>query len=191
MNSTHKAVIISAPSGAGKTTIVKALLERLPVLEFSVSACTRPMREGEQNGKDYHFLTVEDFKSRLAKDEFVEWQEVYTGSFYGTLKSELQRIWDQQKFVIFEVDAVGGVNLKRYFGDQALALFIRPPSVETLENRLRKRNTDNAASIEKRMGKALFELSMAEQFDTVVVNDDLETAIEQTVYIVREFLDQA
>lgn len=191
MNSTHKAVIISAPSGAGKTTIVKALLERLPILEFSVSACTRPMREGEQNGKDYYFLTVEDFKSRLAKDEFVEWQEVYTGSFYGTLKSELQRIWDQQKFVIFEVDAVGGVNLKRYFGDQALALFIRPPSVETLENRLRKRNTDNAASIEKRMGKALFELSMAEQFDTVVVNDDLETAIEQTVHIVREFLDKA
>lgn len=191
MNSTHKAVIISAPSGAGKTTIVKALLERLPVLEFSVSACTRSMREGEQNGKDYYFLTVEDFKSRLAKDEFVEWQEVYTGSFYGTLKSELQRIWDQQKFVIFEVDAVGGVNLKRYFGDQALALFIRPPSVETLENRLRKRNTDNAASIEKRMGKALFELSMAEQFDTVVVNDDLETAIEQTVHIVREFLDKA
>lgn len=191
MNSTHKAVIISAPSGAGKTTIVKALLERLPVLEFSVSACTRSMREGEQNGKDYYFLTVEDFKSRLAKDEFVEWQEVYTGSFYGTLKSELQRIWDQQKFVIFEVDAVGGINLKRYFGDQALALFIRPPSVETLENRLRKRNTDNAASIEKRMGKALFELSMAEQFDTVVVNDDLETAIEQTVHIVREFLDKA
>jgi guanylate kinase len=190
MNRSHKAVIISAPSGAGKTTIVKALLERLPVLEFSVSACTRSMREGEQNGKDYYFLSLEDFKSRLAKDEFVEWQEVYTGSFYGTLKSELQRIWDQQKFVIFEVDAVGGINLKKYFGDQALALFIRPPSVEALENRLRKRNTENAASIEKRMGKALFELSMAEQFDTVVVNDDLEAAIKQTVTIVNEFLNR-
>jgi guanylate kinase len=184
----NKAIIISAPSGAGKTTIVKALLERIPELEFSVSACTRPMRPGEVNGKDYWFITADDFRNKIAGDELVEWQEVYPGSFYGTLKSEMQRIWDKQRAVIFEVDAIGGINLKKYFGEQALAVFIRPPSVKTLEERLRNRKTDDDASIGKRMAKAMFELSFAENFDEIVVNDDLEVAITKVVDLVKKFL---
>jgi guanylate kinase len=184
----NKAIIISAPSGAGKTTIVKALLERIPELEFSVSACTRPMRPGEVNGKDYWFITADDFRNKIAGDELVEWQEVYPGSFYGTLKSEMKRIWDKQRAVIFEVDAIGGINLKKYFGEQALAVFIRPPSVKTLEERLRNRKTDDDASIGKRMAKAMFELSFAENFDEIVVNDDLEVAITSVVDLVKKFL---
>lgn len=184
----NKAIIISAPSGAGKTTIVKALLERIPILEFSVSACTRAMRTGEVNGKDYYFLPVEEFRRRIDNDEFVEFQEVYAGSFYGTLKSELERIWDKGHAVIFEVDAVGGVNLKQFFGDQALSVFIRPPSIETLETRLRARNTDDDASIEKRMAKARFELSFADRFDRVIINDHLDDAIQDAVDTVTEFL---
>jgi guanylate kinase len=186
----NKAVIISAPSGAGKTTIVKALLERIPELEFSVSACTRTMRQGEVNGKDYWFITPDQFREKIAKDELVEWQEVYPGSFYGTLKSEMQRIWDNRHAVIFEVDAIGGINLKKYFGEQSLAIFIRPPSVKTLEERLRNRKTDDAASIDKRMAKALFELSFAENFDEIVVNDKLDDAIHEVVSLVRNFLPQ-
>jgi guanylate kinase len=184
----EKAIIISAPSGAGKTTIVKALLESVPGLEFSVSACTRPMRPGEVNGRDYFFVSVKEFKARVARDELVEWQEVYPGSFYGTLKSEMQRIWDEKKTVIFEVDAVGGINLKNYFGTKALAIFIRPPSIDTLEMRLQNRKTDTAASIEKRMAKARFELSFANQFDKVIINDRLDEAVAQTIKIVSEFL---
>lgn len=187
----NKAIIISAPSGAGKTTIVKALLERITDLEFSISACTRAIRPGEVNGKDYYFLSTEDFRQRIDHDEFVEFQEVYPGSFYGTLKSEMKRIWDRNRAVIFEVDAVGGLNLKKYFGDQAMAIFIRPPSVEALEQRLLIRNTEDTASIRKRMDKARFELSFAEKFDTIVVNDQLERAIDETVMLVSRFLNSS
>ncbi|HNW75748.1 MAG TPA: guanylate kinase [Bacteroidales bacterium] len=187
----NKAIIISAPSGAGKTTIVKALLERITDLEFSISACTRALRPGEVNGKDYYFLSTEDFKQRIDRDEFVEFQEVYPGSFYGTLKSEMQRIWDRNRAVIFEVDAVGGLNLKKYFGDQAMAIFIRPPSIEALEQRLQIRNTEDTASIRKRMNKARFELSFAEKFDTIIVNDQLERAIDETVALVSRFLNSS
>lgn len=183
-----KAIIISAPSGAGKTTIVKALLAEIPGLEFSVSACTRTMRPGEINGKDYYFFTTDEFRQRIERDEFVEWQEVYSGSYYGTLKSEMQRIWDHRHTVIFEVDAIGGINLKKYFGAQALSIFIRPPSIEALEHRLRDRKTDDAASIEKRMGKARAELAFAGQFDEIVVNDDLGQAIQRTTALVVAFL---
>ncbi len=186
----HKAIIISAPSGAGKTTIVKALLEQVPELEFSVSACTRPMRPGEVNGRDYWFLSPEEFRKRIDQDLLVEYQEVYPGSFYGTLKAELDRIWKNNHAVIFEVDAIGGINLKNYFGGQALSVFIKPPSVEVLEQRLRNRNTDSAESIEKRMAKALFEMSFAEKFDEIVVNDDLGKAISRVVGLVRDFLPQ-
>jgi len=187
----NKAIIISAPSGAGKTTIVKALLERITDLEFSISACTRAIRPGEVNGKDYYFLSTEDFRQRIDRDEFVEFQEVYPGSFYGTLKSEMQRIWDRNRAVIFEVDAVGGLNLKKYFGDQAMAIFIRPPSIEALEQRLQIRNTEDTASIRKRMNKARFELSFAEKFDTIIVNDQLERAIDETVALVSRFLNSS
>lgn len=184
----EKAIIISAPSGAGKTTIVKALLESVPGLEFSISACTRPTRPGEVNGRDYFFITRKEFKAKIARDELVEWQEVYPGSFYGTLKSEMQRIWDEGKTVIFEVDALGGLNLKKYFGDKALAIFIRPPSIETLETRLRDRHTDTVNSIEKRMAKARFELSFAKKFDRIITNDRLDEAIAQTTKAVSDFL---
>ncbi len=186
----NKAIIISAPSGAGKTTIVKALLEQIPELEFSVSACTRPMRTGEVHGKDYWFLTPEEFAARIEADELVEYQEVYPGSFYGTLKTEMQRIWDNRHAVIFEVDAIGGINLKKYFGDLALSIFIKPPSVELLEQRLRNRNTDDETSIGKRMAKAMFELSFAENFDEIVVNDNLDEAISSVVGLVKRFLPQ-
>jgi guanylate kinase len=184
----NKAIIISAPSGAGKTTIVKALLEQVPQLEFSVSACTRTMRNGEVNGRDYWFISPEEFRKKIDNEELVEWQEVYPGSFYGTLKTELERIWSRGHTVIFEVDAIGGINLKKYFGKDALAVFIRPPSIETLEERLRNRNTDNAASIEKRMGKARYEISFADNFDEIVVNDKIDEAIVLTINIVTAFL---
>ena len=186
----HKAIIISAPSGAGKTTIVKALLEQVPELEFSVSACTRAPRNGEANGKDYWFITPEEFRARVANNELVEWQEVYPGSYYGTLRSELERIWSKGNAVIFEVDAVGGINLKKYFGEEALSVFIRPPSIETLKTRLQNRNTDDATSIDRRMAKAMFELSFAENFDEIVVNDSLDDAISLVVRLVRNFLPQ-
>lgn len=184
----NKAIIISAPSGAGKTTIVKALLEQVPELEFSVSACTRAMRNGEVNGKDYWFISPDEFRKKIENGELVEYQEVYPGSFYGTLKSEMDRIWRNNHAVIFEVDAIGGINLKKYFGENALSVFIRPPSVEVLEQRLRTRNTDSAESIGKRMAKAMFELSFAENFDEIVVNDDLQDAIRTTVKLVTDFL---
>ncbi len=184
----EKAIIVSAPSGAGKTTIVKALLESTPGLEFSVSACTRPIRPGEVNGRDYYFVSRKEFRSLIDHDELVEWQEVYPGSFYGTLKSEMERIWEAGKSVIFEVDVIGGVNLKKYFGKKALAIFIRPPSVATLETRLRDRHTETAESISKRMAKARYELSFAKKFDKVITNDLLDEAIAQTVKAVSDFL---
>lgn len=168
-----KAIIVSAPSGAGKTTLVKHLLRTLPVLEFSVSACSRAKREGETDGKDYYFITVEEFQNKIQNDEFVEWQEVYSGSYYGTMKSELIRIWSKGGTPIFDVDVVGGLNLKKYFGDQALAIFIQPPTLEVLQDRLRNRGTEDDESLMKRILKAEYELGFASWFDEIIVNDNL------------------
>ena len=183
-----KVIIVSAPSGAGKTSIVKHVLRFLPELRFSTSATTRAMREGEVNGKDYHFLSVEDFKKGIKRDDFLEWEEVYRNQFYGTLKSEIRRIWDEGKVVIFDVDVKGGLNIKKYFGDKALAIFVEPPTVQELENRLRKRGTETEESLRKRVEKAEYELSFAPKFDTVVVNDDLQEAKENTLQKIAQFL---
>ncbi|MHC1706887.1 MAG: guanylate kinase [Bacteroidales bacterium] len=183
-----KAIIVSAPSGAGKTTIVKHLLESGLGLEFSVSACSRSKREGETEGKDYFFLTPEVFKQKIDAGEFVEWQEVYPGSYYGTLHSELQRIWNSGHHVIFDVDVFGGINLKKIFADKALSVFIAPPSVNVLEERLRKRGMDQEESILKRLDKAQLELEQQIHFDKVVINDGLQKAKEETVHIIKSFL---
>ena len=185
---THKAIIVSAPSGAGKSTIVNLLKEALPVLEFSVSACSRPKRTCEVNGEDYFFLTVEQFKEKISRDEFVEWEEVYPGSYYGTLKSELDRIWSLKKIPIFDVDTVGGLNLKKYFGEEALAIFIQPPSMEILEERLQNRGTESEESLKHRLQRAEYELGFSEMFDKIVVNDELNESVAQTTHLVRTFI---
>ncbi|MBO5971753.1 MAG: guanylate kinase [Alistipes sp.] len=183
-----KLVIFSAPSGSGKTTIVKELLKRFDCFEFSISATSRQPRGQEQNGIDYHFMTNEEFKSRVERGEFIEWEEVYAGTCYGTLKSEMERIWAKGNVIIFDVDVMGGINLKRLFGEDACSVFIMPPSVEELERRLRGRGTDTEEVIMKRIAKAEFELSKASEFDYTVVNDVLEDAVEQTVAIISQFL---
>ena len=183
-----KLVIFSAPSGSGKTTIVKELLKRFDCFEFSISATSRQPRGQEQNGIDYHFMTNEEFKSRVERGEFVEWEEVYAGTCYGTLKSEMEHIWAKGNIIIFDVDVMGGINLKRLFGEDACSVFIMPPSVEELERRLRGRGTDTEEVIMKRIAKAEFELSKASEFDYTVVNDVLEDAVEQTVAIISQFL---
>lgn len=183
-----KLVIISAPSGAGKTTIVKHLLESGLNLSFSISATTRHLRGNERNGVDYFFLTVADFKKKIDNNEFVEWEEVYKDLFYGTLKIELERIWANGQHVLFDVDVKGGINLKNKFGTDAIAIFIMPPSVEELENRLVKRATDTKEKIKIRIGKAKEELNLANQFDTVIVNHQLDKAKEETLKLVSSFL---
>ncbi|MCH2224180.1 MAG: guanylate kinase [Crocinitomicaceae bacterium] len=183
-----KCVIFSAPSGAGKTTIVHHLLGERIGLEFSVSACSRDPRPNEVTGKDYHFLGVEGFIQKISENAFVEWEEVYTNNFYGTLKSEVERIWEEGKAVIFDVDVIGGLNLKRLFKDDAFAVFVKPPSYEELENRLRKRSTETEDKINQRMDKARKELSFAEEFDTILVNDDLAEACASAKEMVQEFL---
>jgi guanylate kinase len=187
-NSSNKAIVVSAPSGAGKTTLVRHLLAELPLLEFSISAASRPKREGETDGRDYYFISSDEFRKRISLDEFVEWQEVYTGSFYGTLKSELERIWQKGCYPIFDVDVVGGLNLKSYFGESALAIFISPPDVEILEKRLRHRGTENEDSLKIRLDKAKFEMEFASRFDRTLVNDDLQAKCIEIVGIVKEFL---
>ena len=191
MNNTEKKVIIlSAPSGAGKTTIVKELIRQLPNLEFSVSATTREKRKNEEHGKDYYFLTEEEFDKHIKEGDFVEYEEVYKGLRYGTLISEITRIWNNGHHVVFDVDVKGGMSLKRYFGDKALLLFIMPPSIEELERRLRARGTDNEETIQFRIAKARDELSYANKFDRQIVNEKLQKAIEETVDVVREFVKQ-
>jgi guanylate kinase len=183
-----KLIIFSAPSGSGKTTIVHYLLKRGLPLEFSVSACTREPREDETDGKDYYFISVEEFKYKIKNKEFIEWEEVYTGQFYGTLKSELDRIWKAKKNVVFNVDVAGGLNLKKQFGNRALAIFVMPPSIEKLEKRLRKRGTESDSEIRTRLKKARKELTFAKSFDFVLINDDLETAVDKAFEVVRKFL---
>lgn len=185
-----KCVIFSAPSGAGKTTIVHHLLNQELGLEFSVSACSRDPRGSEENGKDYYFLGLEEFKNRIGKDEFVEWEEVYTNNFYGTLKSEMERIWKAGKTVIFDVDVIGGLNLKKKFQDDAFAIFVKPPSYEELEKRLRGRSTESEDKINQRMEKASKELSFAPEFDHILVNDDLAEACEKAEGLINQFLNK-
>jgi guanylate kinase len=184
-----KFVIFSAPSGAGKTSIVRNILERKLPLEFSISACSRAPRNNEKNGKDYFFLSVNDFKEKIKKGEFIEWEEVYPGNFYGTLKSEIERIWNDGNHVIFDIDVKGGLNLKKKYPEQTLAIFVKPPSVEELKRRLIHRSTDDDETISKRIEKAEYELSFADQFDVVLVNDDLKKAQEEAFKIVSEFIN--
>ncbi|MBN1199299.1 MAG: guanylate kinase [Bacteroidales bacterium] len=183
-----KAIIISAPSGAGKSTIVHYLMERFPRLGFSVSACSRLPRGNEENGVDYHFLTAEEFREKIRQNEFVEWQEVYPGNYYGTLKSELTRLRDEGKVPLFDVDVVGAVSLKIYLGPSALAIFVQPPSLEVLEKRLLKRGTDNQQSLQKRLAKAEKEMTFAGRFDAVVVNNDLSKATKEVEDLVGVWL---
>jgi guanylate kinase len=185
-----KLVIVSAPSGAGKTTIVRHLLESGLNLGFSVSATTRTPRGNEKEGVDYFFLSVPEFRKMIGNNEFVEWEEVYKNIFYGTLKSELERIRANGNHLIFDVDARGGINLKNIFGTRSIALFIMPPSVKELENRLIKRGTDSPEKIRMRVEKAIEEIELANQFDTVIINSHLEKAKEEALKIVSSFLDR-
>lgn len=185
-----KCIIFSAPSGAGKTTIVRALVNKPSLrLEFSVSACSREPRPNEVNGKDYYFLGIEGFKQQIEQDAFVEWEEVYTDHFYGTLRSEIEQIWENGHTVIFDVDVIGGLNLKRFFGANALAIFVQPPSYDELEKRLRYRSTETEEKIQQRMAKAKAELAKAVEFDVVLVNDTLEHAIEKATELVHNFIE--
>ena len=184
-----KIIIFSAPSGAGKTTIVKHLLHINPQLSFSISACTRDKRgRNETHGKDYYFITPEEFRKKIEEDAFVEWEEVYEGAFYGTLKSEIERIWCLGKHVILDVDVKGGLKIKEYYKDRALAIFVKPPSIEALAQRLQARATDSASSISSRVFKAKFELSFENKFDAVIVNEHLDVAIAQAEKLVNDFL---
>ena len=187
--SSGKLIIFSAPSGAGKTTIVHHVLKKFSdQLEFSISACTRATRPNEVNGKDYYFMSGEEFKQKIKRNEFSEWEEVYPGQFYGTLKSELERIWNTGKHVIFDLDVQGGLNLKMKFGRQSFALFVMPPSVEVLELRLRQRKTETDESLARRISKAKEEIRVAEQFDRILVNENLERACAEAERLVSEFL---
>jgi guanylate kinase len=188
MKESGKLIIFSAPSGAGKTTIVHAMLDAIPDLSFSVSACSRDPRPDEVDGKDYYFLGLEGFHRAILNDEFVEWEEVYTDHFYGTLKREIQRIWAEGKTVIFDVDVIGGLNLKKIYGEQALAVFVQPPSIDVLEKRLRLRSTETEEKILQRMSKARSELTKATEFDIVLVNDNLDQAILTAKGIITHFL---
>ncbi|MFC6998243.1 guanylate kinase [Rufibacter roseus] len=186
-----KIIIFSAPSGAGKTTIVRHLVSILPELSFSISACTRDRRgRTEVNGKDYYFITPDEFREKIDNDEFVEWEEVYEGAFYGTLKSEIERIWASGKHAILDVDVKGGLSVKNFYKDRALAVFVKPPSIEELSKRLVARNTDSASSISSRIFKAKFELSFEDKFDEVIVNENLEDAFAKAEKLVRDFISQ-
>lgn len=183
-----KLVIFSAPSGAGKSTLVNYLLPQFPQLSFSISATSRAPRGQEEHGKDYYFLSSEEFKVRVAQDELLEWEEVYSGTYYGTLRTEVERIWSEGKVVVFDIDVVGALNLKKQFGDRALTLFVQAPSVEILEQRIRGRGTDSEEKIQQRVAKATIEMSRAPEFDKVVVNDDLNTAKAKALAILKDFL---
>jgi guanylate kinase len=183
-----KALIFSAPSGSGKTTIVKHLLKNNSDLGFSISASTRDRRgRTEQDGKDYHFLSPEAFKEKIDQDEFIEWEEVYAGNFYGTLKTEIERIWSEGKNVIFDVDVKGGINLKRYFGDRALAIFVKVPSMEVLTNRLKDRATESEESLSRRLFKAKFEMTFQDKFDIVLVNEELDKSLTEAQRLYDQF----
>ena len=186
----NKVLIFSAPSGSGKSTIVNHILGLYPdSMEFSVSATSRPPRGEEKHGKEYYFLSPDEFRKLIDEDKFVEFEEVYEGRYYGTLKSECERIWAAGHVIIFDVDVKGGVNLKKYFGDDALAIFIKAPSVEVLRERLIKRGTDSLEAIEERVAKAEEEMAYAPKFDYILVNDDINTAFAESEKMVEDFLD--
>lgn len=184
-----KLIVFSAPSGSGKTTIVRHLLKHEELnLEFSISATSRERRGNEEDGKDYYFLSFEDFKKKIKNDEFLEWEEVYRDNFYGTLKSEVERIWAMGKHVIFDIDVSGGLRIKRKYPDQTLAVFVKPPSIDELKIRLKKRQTESADKINMRIAKASAELATAPLFDAVLINEDLEKAFSEAYIIVSNFL---
>jgi len=184
-----KLIIFSAPSGAGKTTIVQHLLKSNLDLEFSISAASRKKRSNEVNEKDYYFIPVEEFKKKIKNDDFLEWEEVYTDHFYGTLKSEVERIWANGKHVIFDVDVIGGLNIKKFYNDYALAVFVKPPTAGHLEQRLRDRSTENEVNLKKRIEKAEHELTFANKFDKIIVNDNLDEALREAREMVNNFLN--
>ena len=183
-------IIVSAPSGSGKSTIVQWLMQEHPELRlaFSISCTSRPPRGTEQNGVEYFFLTEEEFRERIERNEFLEYEEVYAGRFYGTLKAQVERQLEAGQNVVFDVDVKGGINIKKFYGDRAMSLFIQPPSVEELRRRLEGRGTDTPEAIESRLAKAEYELTFAPQFDHIIVNDDLEEAKQHTLQLVEEFL---
>lgn len=183
---TKNVLIVSAPSGGGKSTIVGHLLKTFNIFDFSVSATTRAPRGAEVNGKEYFFLSEAEFKSRVEAGEFIEHEEVYPGLFYGTFKSEVERVWGNGKIVLFDIDVMGGINLKKLYGEKALSIFIAPPSLEILRERLVKRGTDSPEAIEKRVAKAQEEMQFAGNFDKILVNDDLQTALNEVEQIIRE-----
>jgi guanylate kinase len=189
--SNGKAIIFSAPSGSGKTTIVRHLISKIPNLGFSISACTRDKRgRSEENGKDYYFLSPEEFQKKITEGAFIEWEEVYEGNFYGTLKEEIQRIWDSGRHVIFDVDVKGGLNLKKYFGDRALAVFVKVPSMEALSERLKDRGTESEESLSRRIYKAKFEMGFEKEFDVTILNDDIEHSFAEAENLVNDFLSK-
>ncbi len=186
-----KLLIFTAPSGAGKTTIVRHLLQRFDNLAFSVSATTRSKRPGEEEGLDYYFLSVDQFKEKIRRREFVEWEEVYENQFYGTLKSEVERLWQAGKHIIFDIDVKGALSIKRHFPREALTVYVQPPSREVLIRRLQQRQTEDENSLKRRIKRASQELMYADQFDVVLVNDELTIAQQEAEHIVRDFLDRA
>lgn len=184
----NKIIIITAPSGSGKTTIVRELLKRSDYLAFSISACTRQPRANEVNGKDYYFLTEAAFQQKIAENAFIEWEMVYTGKYYGTLKSEINRMWEEGKTPLVDIDVAGALNIKEQFGTAALSLFIKAPSIDELRNRLSKRGTESEESLQERLDKAAYELTFSEKFDEIVVNDNLETAIGEIQLLIEKFI---
>ncbi|MCE5225108.1 MAG: guanylate kinase [Porphyromonadaceae bacterium] len=184
-----KLVIFSAPSGSGKSTIINFLLKQGLDLHFSISATSREPRGNEKHGVEYYFLSPEEFKSKIAANEFLEYEEVYTDKYYGTLKSEVERLLTNGNNVVFDVDVVGGCNIKQYYGDRALSLFIQPPGIEVLRSRLEGRGTDSPEVIESRLAKATYEMTFAPKFDRVIINDEIETAKAETLQVIRAFLN--
>lgn len=184
-----KLIVISAPSGAGKTSIVHHLLKNMPELSFSVSACSREKRDNETHGKDYYFLGVEGFQNKIKEDAFLEWEEVYENQYYGTLKSEIERIWSEGKTVIFDVDVIGGLNIKKQYPKECLSLFIMPPSVDVLRERLSGRGSESEAKLEMRLAKAEQEISKNKKFDKVILNDDFGIACEETMEAITNFIN--
>jgi len=187
----NKIIIITAPSGSGKTTIVRQLLQRYAgSLGFSISACTRSPRPGEVHGKDYYFLEEADFKQKIEEDAFIEWEMVYTGKYYGTLRSEVDRIWSEGKAPLVDIDVLGALNIKAQYGEKAISLFIQAPSIEELRRRLSARGTETPETLEERLDKAAYELSFADRFDRIIVNDNLENAIAETMTVISNFLQK-
>jgi guanylate kinase len=188
-NFSGKVIIVSAPSGAGKTTLVKRLLNSNLPIEFSISACNRNPRENETDKKDYYFLSTEEFKSKIKWNKFIEWEEVYPNNFYGTLKEEINRIWNLNKHVIFDVDVVGGISLKKYFSKNSISIFIKPPSLEELSKRLKKRNTESTQSLKTRLEKSNNEMKYLSKYDQIIENDNLDIASQKIREIVKTFLE--